>query len=440
MQCPACSANNRDGRRFCSACGAKLSVVCSSCGFENDPEDDFCGGCGNQLSLSEQRSDDDGPPVAVPSQPVGERRQVTVLFADLSGYTRLSQDRDAEETHALLGQYFEVADGVVDRYGGHVDKHIGDGVMAVFGAPIAHTNDSERAVRAALDIHREVGELNPPLVVHIGIASGEVVASGLGSDAHHEYTVTGESVNLASRLQGLAAPGETLISKAVADAVAEQIVATKMDDVDIKGIEQPISVWRLNGIRRTDAADSAGPFVGRRAELRQFEGALEICRDSGAGQTVYVRGDAGIGKTRLLQEFRRLANGLGYICHSGLVLDFGVGEGEDAIGSIVRSLLSLSTDSGSALRVAAADRAVRQGMVDEALQVHLYDLLDLPQPGDLLAVFDAMDSATRSAGYRDAFLQLVERASRHTPMLVSVEDVHWADEALLEHLAALAGC
>jgi class 3 adenylate cyclase len=127
-----------------------------------------------------------------------------VLFADLPGYTRLSQDRDAEETHALLGQYFKVADGIVDRHGGHVDEHVGDAVMAVFGSPIAHTDDSERAVRAALDIHREAAEIEPPLVVHIGIASGEVVASGLGSEAHQEYTVTGESVNLASRLQDIA--------------------------------------------------------------------------------------------------------------------------------------------------------------------------------------------------------------------------------------------
>ena len=427
MRCPACNEENRDDGRFCTACGAGLPLACQSCGFEIAPDDSFCGGCGMQLGATES------------THPLGERRQVTVLFADLSGYTRLSQDRDAEETHALLGQYFEVADGIIERYGGHVDKHIGDGVMAVFGAPIAHTDDSERAVRAALDIHREAGALDPPLVVHIGIASGEVVASGLGSDSHQEYTVTGESVNLASRLQGLSAPGESLISKAVHDAVGEKIIATKVDDVDIKGIERPLSIWRLSGYGRRDGAASSAPFVGRRGELRQFEGVLESCGDGGAGQTVYVRGDAGIRKTRLLHEFQEIAHRLGFTCHSGLVLDFGVGEGEDAVGSIVRSLLSLSSASTKEARAEAADRAVREGRVDEARRIHLYDLLGLPQPAELLAVFDAMDSATRVAGYRDTLLQLAERAAQHAPSVLRVEDVHWAGEGLLELVAALAG-
>ena len=370
--------------------------------------------------------------------PAGERRQVTVLFADLSGYTGLSQDRDAEETHALLGQYFAVADGAVERYGGHVDKHIGDGVMAVFGAPVAHTDDSERAVRAALDIHRDIGQFDPPLTVHVGIASGEVVASGLGSEAHQEYTVTGESVNLASRLQDLARSGETLISKAVHDAVAGQVDAAQVDDVEVKGFEQSISVWRLKGLRRDDTAAAIGHFVGRRAELRQFEGVLETCRDTGAGQTVYVRGDAGIGKTRLLQEFQTTADRLGFACHGGLVLDFGVGKGEDAIGSIVRSLLAVPPDSGKAVRAAAAERAVRQDLIDPQRLIHLNDLLDLPQPTELLAVFDAMDSVARTAGYRETLLEVIEKSSERSPLVVRIEDVHWADDTLLDHLAALA--
>ena len=438
MQCPACQTDNREGRRFCSSCGAKLAIVCGACEFENEPEDAFCGGCGASLVGAPAAPQENSAQILEETTPTGERRQVTVLFADLSGYTRLSQDRDAEETHALLTQYFNVADGAVEKYGGHVDKHIGDGVMAVFGAPVAHTNDSERAVRTALDIHREVGEFDPPLKIHVGIASGEVVASGLGSGTHQEYTVTGESVNLASRLQDLAASGETLISKAVHDAVAAQVDAAQVDDVAVKGIEQPISVWLLKGLRRADTAPAASPFVGRRAELRQFEGVLETCRDSGRGQTVYVRGDAGIGKTRLLQEFQKTAEGAGFTCHGGLVLDFGVGKGEDAIGSIVRSLLSIPPDSNKAVRAAAADRAVEAGLIDDERLIHLNDLLDLPQPTELLAVFDAMDGAARAAGYRETLVELVERSSERAPLVIRIEDVHWADETLLDHLAALA--
>ncbi len=153
------------------------------------------------------------------SIPAGERRQVTVLFADLAGYTRLTSALGAEEIHALLNRYFEAVDAVVESYGGVVDKHIGDNVMAVFGAPVAHDDDPMRAVRAALTIHERMAALSKEggrlLQAHIGIASGQVVASSTGSDAHREYTVTGDSVNLAARLQDKAQPGETLISDAL---------------------------------------------------------------------------------------------------------------------------------------------------------------------------------------------------------------------------------
>jgi class 3 adenylate cyclase len=149
--------------------------------------------------------------------PEGERRQVTVLFADLCGYTALSREFDAEELHALAGRFLDAVDAVVEGYGGAVDKHIGDCVMATFGAPVAHGNDAERAVRAALDIQRRIPALTDargrPLGVHVGIASGQVVASGRGSARHREYTVTGETVNLASRLTDKAVGGETLIAE-----------------------------------------------------------------------------------------------------------------------------------------------------------------------------------------------------------------------------------
>ena len=154
----------------------------------------------------------------------GEHRQVTVLFADLTGYTKLSAELGAEETHHLLNRYFQTVDQILDDYGVAMIRHIGDGIMAVFGAPVAHTNDPERALRAALDIHRSLKSVSMSegreLLAHIGIASGEVVASPTGSVAHHEYSVTGNSVNLASRLQDTAGPGETLISDMVYQAVS----------------------------------------------------------------------------------------------------------------------------------------------------------------------------------------------------------------------------
>ena len=150
-----------------------------------------------------------------PDGPEGGRRQVAVLFADISGFTTLAAERDAEEIHQLLNRFFAAVDVVVQSFGGSIDKHIGDAVMAVFGAPVAHTDDPERALRAALALHDAAAELEPPLRVHVGIAAGQVVASATGSAAHQEYTVTGETVNLASRLTDLARAGETLISASV---------------------------------------------------------------------------------------------------------------------------------------------------------------------------------------------------------------------------------
>jgi len=236
-----------------------------------------------------------------------EQRQVTVLFADLAGFTKLSDELGAEATHALLNRYFETVDAVVEGYGGSIDKHMGDNVMAVFGAPVAHSDDPERALRAALDIHPAMAELSKEfgrdLRTHIGIASGQVVASGTGSDAHREYTVTGNSVNLASRLQDKAEGGETLISQAVHRAVMDAVECVPMGKIEVKGFAEPVPVWRLQGLRSDVSGDRHGPFVGRRAERRQFDALIQECLETGSGQTILARGEAGIGKTRLVEEF-----------------------------------------------------------------------------------------------------------------------------------------
>ncbi len=201
MICSGCQIENRSGRRFCSKCGAALSAACPGCGYENEPGDAFCGGCGAALATSAPSAK---RPPATPERAGPERRQVTILFADLSGFTKLSATLPAEDVHRLIGRFFEVVDDIVLEYGGRIDKHIGDAVMALFGAPVAHGNDPERAVRTALDIHTKLralsAELEMPLQAHIGIASGQVVASAFDGAGHSVYTVLGESVNLAARL------------------------------------------------------------------------------------------------------------------------------------------------------------------------------------------------------------------------------------------------
>ena len=214
MRCKNCQFENCEERKFCVSCGSLLPAPCRECGYANEGSARYCGGCGRLLA-------DDGAAPSKPSRavPESDRRPVAVLFCDLVGYARLSSELDPEEVHALLERFFTLVDAIVDRFGGTIDKHIGDASMALFGAPIAHGNDAERAVRAALEIHASLPDLKSgvaaPLAVHIGVAVGEVVASSVGSDRHRGYTVTGEAANVAARLLARASSGETLVSDAV---------------------------------------------------------------------------------------------------------------------------------------------------------------------------------------------------------------------------------
>jgi class 3 adenylate cyclase/tetratricopeptide (TPR) repeat protein len=366
---------------------------------------------------------------------------VTVLFADLSGFTKLSRDIGAEETHALLNRYFEAVDGIVDSYGGSIDKHIGDNVMAVFGAPVAHDDDPLRAVRAALDIQQRMSglsdEVGHAVEAHIGIASGQVVASGTGSDAHREYTVTGDSVNLASRLQERAEPGQTLIADLVQRAVASYVECDLLGEVVVKGLDEPVQAWRVKALRSAVEEESRAAFVGRRTELREFAAVAEACRETGHGRAIVVRGDAGIGKTRLVEEFTAIAKERGFVDYKGLVLDFGVGKGQDAIRTIVRRLVGIPPGSGEELREKMADTAIGEGLLASGQRVFLNDLLDLPQPVEDRAMYDAMDNATRNEGKRNVVANLIRTVSVRMPILVVVEDVHWADSLTLSQLASM---
>ncbi len=241
---------------------------------------------GDRKRLARAIADLGKPGVSAPAAPApqSERRQVTVLFADISGYTKLSQDLDPEETLALLNGFFVAADAVIKRYGGTVDKHIGDAVMAVFGAPIAHSDDPLRAVRAAIDIHQASAALDPPLGVHIGVASGEVVASGTGSGDHREYTVTGASVNLASRLHDLAGRGQTFVSGAVHDAIGAAVDAEAEGGTEIAGFDGTVPVWSIRGL--SDHHHATPRLIGRRRERRQFEAAVEACLETKRGEVI----------------------------------------------------------------------------------------------------------------------------------------------------------
>lgn len=434
MDCPACQHGNAEDARFCVQCGTRLERSCQACGAGALATHKFCQQCGAALPWARP------PAQATPPapQPEGERRQVTVLFGDLTGFTALTQQSDSESTHELLNRYFDAVDGVIRHYGGTVDKHIGDAVMAVFGAPTAHSNDPERALRSAIDIHAALAAFTPPLKAHIGIASGTVVASPTGSDAHREYTVTGDSVNLAARLQDLAGPGETWLSDAVHDTLAGLFAFEDLGPVPIKGLSEPVKAWRLGSTSQARARVERLPFVARRAELTQFEGMLHNCLSNNDGQALLIRGEPGIGKSRLLDEFRLRAQARGFAWHTALVLDFGTGKGSDAIATVLRGLLGVADDASQAQQLAAVADLLASQMPTEQQQAFALDLLSLPQPAALRSIYDAMNSAMRDSGKQDLLRALLaSRAAQH-PTAIVIEDVHWADRGTLALLAGMA--
>lgn len=374
-------------------------------------------------------------------------RPATVMFADLCGFTRLSRELDPESLHALLSAFLAAVDRRIVEHGGWIDKHLGDGVMAVFGAPVAHDNDAERAVRAALAVREAMAPLSAeqgrPLAVHVGIASGQVLAGGTGDAGRSGYTVTGQSVNLASRLSDAARPDEILVSDRVRRVLMDRIEGEDAGALTVEGFAEPVRAWRLSGLRAPAAAPRR-PLIGRQGEMAQFEALLAATRRTGSGRVVHLRGEAGIGKSRLLEEWLRLAGEHGFDRHCALVLDLGAGRGRDAVRVLVRGLLGLdrSADAGAIGRAAAA--AVAEGLVDADDVVHLNDLLDRPQPPELRALNNAMDNAARRLGKRRTWATLLSRRSARRPQMVAVEDVHWADAVTLDHLsglaAAVAGC
>lgn len=363
-----------------------------------------------------------------------------MLFADITGYTTLCAGSDPEQIQEMLGRFFDAMDKVVESHGGRVIDRAGDAVMAVFGAPVAHGNDAQRALHAALAMHRAAAGVpdckGVPLRLHIGITKGEVVAAVISGGGKAKYSVTGDSVNLAARLDALAQPGEILISDALYREVAASVEVQSAGSQMVKGFAVPVETWRLLGLRL--ARGERMPFVGRQAELGQLVGALNAVRDTGVGVTVLVRGDAGIGKSRLVEEYQARARDLGFDTPSGQVLDFGVAKGQDAVSSLLKTLLQVSACDDEAQRHAAVLDAAARGLVTDDEILFVNEWLDLPQPKPLEAIFEAMDNATRLQRASEALRSLLQRAAATRSQLVLIEDIHWASPELLRLVAAAA--
>ena len=325
VSCSACSLENPAGARFCMGCGAALQRSCSSCGELALEGARFCMACGAPLDAvsssiqpaTKQRpvASADGPSIALASPTLDERRTVTVLFADLSGYTAVAERLDPESVKRQLERILGRLGEEVVAYGGYVDKFIGDNVMAIFGAPVAHGDDAERAVRAGLGMQSAMGEVNEPLAAQhgvtfelcVGINTGEVLA---GHDPDGSYTVIGDTVNVAARLQAVARPGSVTVGEATYRATREVIEFSALKEpLLLKGRAEPVPAWQALAADGQTAAPAAGasparaPLVGRVAELAQLHDLLARVERKRGPHLATVIGDPGVGKSRLLRQF-----------------------------------------------------------------------------------------------------------------------------------------
>ena len=354
--CRNCGAENAPGQKFCGECGTALAAVCSSCGAANQPGQKFCGECGTPLQAASPAID--GSPPATSAAPAAERRLVSVLFLDLVGFTAASEGRDSEDTRELLTSYFDLARTLITRYGGTIEKFIGDAVMAVWGTPVATETDAERAVRAALELVASIPGLDPALQARAGVLTGEAAVT-IGAEG--QGMVAGDLVNTASRIQSAAEPGTVLVGEVTRRATEQAIVYESAGEHELKGKAEPVALWRalrvVSGLSgQLKSAGLEAPFVGRERELKLCKELFHGCAEERRAHLVSVTGIAGIGKSRLAWEFYKYFDGIveQVYWHRGRCLAYGEGVAYWALADMVRMRCRIGEDEAAGVRAREA--------------------------------------------------------------------------------------
>jgi class 3 adenylate cyclase/tetratricopeptide (TPR) repeat protein len=437
MICSRCGTDNEAGRKFCHECGEPLAAVCPSCGAANVPGHKFCGECGATLTASAGSAASTTPaPVVVPS---AERRLVSVLFADLVGFTTLSETRDSEEVRDLLSRYFDTSRQIIGRYGGNIEKFIGDAVMAVWGAPVATEHDAELAVRAGLDLAAAVSALGqeigaPELRARAGVLTGEAAVS-IGAEG--QGMVAGDMVNTASRIQSAAEPGAVFVGESTKRASEAAIAYEDAGEHELKGKAEPVPLWRavrvlsgIGGAQRSIGLEA--PFVGRERELRLFKELFHASVEEHKAHLVNIIGGAGVGKSRLSWEFFKYMDGLidSFRWHRGRCLPYGEGVSFWALAEMVRTRCSIVEGEEPALAAAKLRTAVEESMPDPEerrwVEPRLANLLGLEERG-----------GKDQEGLFAAWRLFYERLADTMPTIMVFEDMQWADFALLDFVEYL---
>ena len=469
MMCQECQFENPEGMQFCVECGNKLEINCPECGFSNSPSFKFCGKCGHNLTLSSepppkelsfdekldkiQRYLPKGLTEKILSQRdkiEGERKQVTVMFCDMEGFTSLVERLGPEEAYSIMDQVYEILIHKVHDYEGTVNEMTGDGIMALFGAPIALEDAPQRAIRSALAIHREVARFSekskqeekhiPPVRMRIGIHTGPAVVGTLGNDLRVEFKAVGDTVNLASRVEGLAESGTTYVTEDTFRLTEGFFRFEALGEKIIKGKEGLIRVYRViaPSTRRTrfDVSAERGltRFVGRERELELLLDGFERSK-SGRGQAISIMAEAGVGKSRLLYEFRKAVANENATFLEGKCLSYSMSVAYHPVIDILKANFDIHEGDGDFEIRKKVKKGLKTLGVDEAST--------LPYLLELLAVKDSgIDKIPISPEERknrtiEALKRIVLKGSEIRPLIMAYEDLHWIDKSSEDQLKHL---
>jgi class 3 adenylate cyclase/tetratricopeptide (TPR) repeat protein len=453
MQCPQCQHDNPAGQKFCGECGARLAATCSACGAQNSPAQKFCGECGTSLGKAADprfTSPEAYTPRHLAEKILlsktaleGERKLVTVFFCDLVNSTSLAERIGAEAMHTLLNQFFEVALAEIHHYEGTINQFLGDGFMALFGAPIAHEDHARRSVLAALGVQEAAGRLRDPsgalLSVRIGLHTGLVIVGAIGDNLRMDYTAVGDTTNLAARLEQAAQPGMILLSEATRRLLREEVRLEAIGPLQLKGTASPVAAYRVLDLapRRSFTGRHElilSRFVGREREISALRELLDLV-EHGQCQVVGLVGEPGVGKSRLLHEFRQasLTEHLTYL--EGQCLPYGSGVPYLPLVEILRNGCDLADrDSSEVLAGKLRTRLTEVGMNPDEWEAYLLRLLGAHED---MKGLDMLSPEVVKARTFEALREMNLRASQRRPVVLALEDLQWIDRTSEEYLASL---
>ena len=461
MKCSECRFENPDDAKFCVECANPMEFHCPNCKAITPATGKFCKECAYDLSKSKEAPSKDlsfdekltkiqrylpkGLTEKILSQRdriEGERKQVTVMFCDMEGFTGLSEKIDSEELYSIMDQVYEILIHKVHDYEGTVNEMTGDGIMALFGAPIALEDAPQRAIRSAYAIHREMTRFNdkikqekkkiPPINMRIGIHTGPVVVGTLGNDLRVEFKAVGDTVNLASRMEGLAEPGTTYVSDDTFKLTEGFFRFEALGEREVKGKKEPVNVFRViaPSTRRTrfDVSAERGltPFVGRGRELELLLDGFERSK-AGRGQAFSIMAEAGVGKSRLLYEFRKAVSNEDVTFQEGKCLSYSRGVVYHPVIDIVKSNFDIKEGDGDVEIKEKLKRGLNVLDTDEASTLpYLLELLSVKDSG---VDTRSLSPEARKDRIIKAIIRITIKASQIRPLILAIEDLHWTDKS-----------